>query len=99
MLPSATGTRLDASREAGRTFPRVFDKVKSAFSTADERVLQRKYSSHASDFGIEGNWNSTNRELFRRALNRHVRSSETVPGWFRGDPVYHHYNPGTGLNV
>jgi hypothetical protein len=97
LLKSATDTGLDASRIATQRFPGIFDNVKDAFDIADSQ-LQSKFK-HASDFGVDGNWNSTNRERFRNALNQHIQNSETVVGTYRGNPVYHHYDQSSGLNV
>jgi len=97
LLRSATGTGLDASRTAAQRSPGVFDKVKDAFRTSDAQ-LQSKFK-HAPAFGVDGNWNSVNRERFRQALSRHVQGAETIVGTYRGDRVYHYYNPNTMLNV
>jgi len=101
LLQKATGTGLEASRTAAQRFPGIFDKVKDAFRASDSQ-LQRKFK-HAPAFGVDGNWNSVNRERFRQALNQHVQGSETVVGRYTrlagDDRVYHHYDPGTGLNV
>lgn len=65
-----------------------------------EKQLQKKYDRHATDFGITGNNNSVNRELFRKALIKHMKQQNIICiGTYRNKPVYHYYNPDTHLNV
>jgi len=56
---------------------------------------------HAEDFGVTGNWNNANGQTFRNALEAHIDAPGTspYPGTYRGDPVVHHLDPQTGLNV
>jgi hypothetical protein len=62
--------------------------------------LQRKFK-HAGDFGVAGNYSRANAVEFSRALNQHVNSNtvRAVSGTYRGNPVTHYVDPGTGLNV
>jgi hypothetical protein len=64
------------------------------------RQLQAKFK-HASDFGIDGNWNKLSAVKFNSAINQHVNSAgvRTIIGTYRGNPVIHYVNPSTGLNV
>ena len=62
--------------------------------------LQHEFK-HAIDFGIQGNWNKANGELFNNAIHRHVNNiSNPVTGTYRGTlNVKHYYDPTTGVNV
>jgi RHS repeat-associated protein len=66
-----------------------------------QKSLQHAFSQkHAKDFGITGNWNKANAALLEKALANHMTSSGTIiiKGTYRGNqPVYHFYNPSTGL--
>jgi hypothetical protein len=66
----------------------------------DPQQLQKKFK-HASDFGVSGNYNLANRQVFQDALEGHLDDPGTSPiqGTYRGDPVTRYFNPGTGLNV
>ncbi len=60
--------------------------------------LQHEFK-HASDFGIDGNWNSENGAAFDQALQDHIANApEQIPGTYRGiTPVTHYYDPSTQL--
>ncbi len=62
--------------------------------------LQRKFK-HAGDFGVIGNYSRANAAEFSRALNQHINSDtvKAISGTYRGNPVTHYLDPGTGLNV
>ena len=64
------------------------------------KQLQKKFK-HAADFGIKGNYNPANANLFQQAIKLHVRNPATkmITGSYRGKTVTHFYNPSTGLNV
>jgi hypothetical protein len=64
------------------------------------RQLQKKFKL-AQDFGVNGNYNPTNAQRFEAAMRAHMRESGTkiVHGTYRSNPVVHHVNPRTGLNV
>ncbi|MFB8794878.1 MAG: colicin D domain-containing protein [Microcoleus sp.] len=70
--------------------------VFSAICNFSPRKLQHEYK-HAPDFGITGNWNSTNRALFIKALEDHIQNAPVqIPGTYRGTiPVTHYYDPNT----
>ncbi len=63
------------------------------------RTLQHEFSGHAPDFGVTGNWNSVNADLFQRAIQGHIATaSQQVMGTYRGTmPVTHYYEPATRL--
>jgi len=63
------------------------------------KQLQKKYDAHAKDFGIMGNYNPKNRDLFRKKLIEHMKSTHACLGTYKGHDVYHYYNPDTKLNV
>ncbi|THF63407.1 DUF637 domain-containing protein [Pseudothauera rhizosphaerae] len=56
---------------------------------------------HAKDFGISGNANNKTLSEFGSALQSHVDAAGTraIKGTYRGNPVTHHVDPSTGLNV
>ena len=70
--------------------------VFSAICNFSPRKLQHEYK-HAPDFGITGNWNSTNRALFIKALEDHIQNAPVqIQGTYRGTiPVTHYYDPNT----
>ena len=53
----------------------------------------------AEDFGVEGNYNPANRDLYQKKLIEHMKSTHACLGTYRGHDVYHYYNPKTDLNV
>ena len=56
---------------------------------------------HAKDFGVSGSANNKTLSEFSSALQSHVDAAGTraIQGTYRGNPVTHHLDPGTGLNV
>lgn len=62
--------------------------------------LQSKFK-HAADFGVTGNYSRANAAKFSAALNQHINSSSVtkIAGTYRGNPVTHHLDQSTGLNV
>ncbi len=65
------------------------------------RQLQSKFK-HASDFGVPGNYNPQNGQLFQDALETHIQGANTqrIAGTYRGTQnAVHYYDPSTGLNV
>ncbi len=63
--------------------------------------IQSKFT-HASDFGVTGNWSVANGERFQKALEAHVHGANTTAifGTYRKTiDVIHHFDPTTGLNV
>ena len=67
-------------------------------STFEKKQLQKKFE-HAKDFGVEGNYNPANRDLYQKKLIEHMKSTHACLGTYRGQDVYHYYNPKTDLNV
>ena len=64
----------------------------------DSNQVQSKYK-HAPDFGIDGNYNPVNGQLFQEALIDHMREFEPRPGTYHGREVDHYLDADTGLNV
>ena len=64
------------------------------------KQLQKKFK-HASDFGVEGNYNSKNSEKFQSALESHLTDNGTqkINGTYHKQDVTHYYNQQTGNNV
>ncbi len=60
--------------------------------------LQHEFK-HAPDFGVTGNWNKANRNLFQEALQDHIDSAPIqIQGTYRKNiRVTHYYEPTTGL--
>jgi hypothetical protein len=56
---------------------------------------------HAKDFGVNGNPNNKTLAEFGAAIESHVSAPATkvISGTYRGQPVTHFVDPGTGLNV
>ena len=67
-------------------------------STFEKNQLQKKFN-HAKDFGVEGNFNPANKDLYQRKLIEHMKSTHACLGTYRGRDVYHYYDPRTNLNV
>lgn len=68
--------------------------------TFTEKQLQKKFK-HAADFGIQGNYNKKNAQLFKNAIAQHINNAnvKTISGTYRGNPVNFFVDPSTGLNV
>jgi hypothetical protein len=67
-----------------------------------KKQVEKKFY-HAPAFGVSGNNNGVNRQLFIMAMQAHIDDTETqiIPGTARGlsEPVVHFYNPHTNLVV
>src|SRR3989344_3002553 len=74
--------------------------AKSREISFSERQLQSKYK-HASDFGIEGNYNKENAQRYKHALENFVSSKDTqvIQGTYRGEKGTHFYNEKTGRYI
>lgn len=83
-------------KSLGKEFTKNSSKILN-FST---KQLQAKFK-HAADFGIRDKWNKAAVSKFSSAINQHINSSsvKTLKGTYRGNPVLHHLDPKTGLNV
>lgn len=64
------------------------------------KQLQKKFK-HAKVFGIDGNFNKKNLELFKSEIIQHLRDSKTklIKGVFRNNEVFHHFNAETKINM
>jgi hypothetical protein len=58
-------------------------------------------TKHGDDFGLTGNWNPGRAADASRAIHQHINSPgvRQISGTYRGDPVTHHLDPKTGVNV
>ena len=85
--------QLQATRGAEGAFSRIVGFT--------ERNLQKGFQKHGADFGLKGNWNPGRAGDFSRAVNQHINDPavRAITGTYRGNPVTHFVNPGTGLNV
>jgi len=61
--------------------------------------LQHEFSRHAPDFGVAGQWNTANGELFREAIQDHIAAApQQISGTYRGTiPATHYYDPASSL--
>lgn len=101
------GTSDGAKKSDDRTPEEVRERGGGARELADpppnnfpsDAKVQKKYSAHADDFGVEGNYNKANGEKFRQAVDDHVSDPGTrhIDGYYRGKPAILDYNPETGL--
>ena len=66
----------------------------------DNRQIQKKYK-HATDFGVSGNYNWENAQLFKDKIIEHMKkpSTQIIEGTFKNIEVTHYFDPETGLNV
>jgi len=66
----------------------------------DQSKLQHEFK-HAGDYGISGNWNSLNGELFKQSIFKQISSvSIPIQGYYRGTiAVLHYYDPETGIDT
>ncbi|WP_407635867.1 colicin D domain-containing protein [Pseudodesulfovibrio piezophilus] len=99
-VPAGTTRIARIFQKAASKSDDVIDIAKRSV-TYSEKQLKRKFK-HAGDFGIEGkNYNPSKGERFRKAIDDHVRNTETVEikGTYRGQDVVHYVNPKTGNNV
>ena len=92
-LVASTGSNIQNNGNNGS----YFDQSLNCEFT--NKQLQKKFKDHAWQFGITGNFDSANRELFRKALIKHMNENLICIGTYRGKSVYHYYNPDTNLNV
>lgn len=86
--------------QSGDLFARI--PARSGWSfRADQTQLQAKFK-HARAFGIEGNWNRANAQLFEQALRYHVYNNPNtvrIVGTYRGEAAIHYVDPTTRLHV
>lgn len=90
-LPPIIGAPVNVVRASGQT---------STVLLRTARQLQAKFK-HAAAFGVLGNYSKANAAAFSRALHQHINSTgvRAIEGTYRGNPVTHHLDPLTGLNV
>ena len=64
------------------------------------KQLQKKFK-HAKVFGIDGNFNKKNLEVFKSEIIQHLRNPRTkmIEGIFRNNEVFHHFNTETKINM
>jgi hypothetical protein len=69
--------------------------------TASSKQLQKKFSKHAGDFGMVGNWNKSQAGNFFNALEDHMNAQNVrrIVGTYKRQPAIHYLDPNTGLNV
>ena len=69
--------------------------------TFDKDNLNHEYDGHAKQWGITGNRNNANLEIFKQTLQNHINSSniQVINGTYRGQPAVFYYDPNTNLTV
>lgn len=69
-------------------------------STINNKQIQKKYKQ-VPNFGISGNFNQKNAQLFKDKIIEHMKepSTQIIEGTFKKIEVTHYFNPETGLNV
>jgi hypothetical protein len=74
-------------------------RLKEGFILDDSQILMK--FKHAKDFQVYGKANRKNFELFKDAIERHMRDPGTriINGTFRNEPVIHFFNEGNSLNA
>jgi RHS repeat-associated protein len=74
--------------------------INNAKITIDKPQLQHAFK-HADQFGVFGNANKQTLAQFEAAIISHTKSpsTQTISGTYRGNPVTHHLDTKTGLNV
>lgn len=61
--------------------------------------LQHEWK-HASDFGIDGNWNKANASAYQNAIQNHINNaSDIFKSTYRGEQVYVYINQTSGLGA
>lgn len=101
---TAFGTHLNESPN-NANFPKpnktLFDRHLPEFDCIIEDLQIRQKFKHAKDFGVMGNGNRENYELFKDKIIEHMKDPSTVrkQGIFKQAEVTHFFNPDTGLNV
>ncbi len=85
-------------RAAGTVLARTRDV--GWIRNASRSQLQKKFK-HAEIFGIKGNPNNKTIKAYKKALEDHVRSSDTLvkKGILHKETVTHYYNPKNRINV
>jgi len=98
LLFSLSGPAMGEYSDFGRSS--LAAKTTSDVLLNSTKQLQSKFK-HAADFGVTGTANKANLSKFSSALNQHINSPgvKTIQGTYRGNPVTHHVDPSTGLNV
>jgi len=69
--------------------------------TFGARQLQSKYTKHAGDFGVKGNYNPANRAAFQNALQEHINDPDTqvISGTYRNTQAVDIYYNSTTENM
>jgi hypothetical protein len=103
----ATGLRTDLKKTPNHeNIPREnkarHDRHFAEFNhTLEDSQIQAKFK-HAKDFGVRGNGNRENYELWKDGLIEHMKKDtvKRIEGKFRKNiDVIHYFEEGTGLNV
>ncbi|OWJ64345.1 hypothetical protein BWR60_25070 [Inquilinus limosus] len=92
------GSVANVPRSLGAAATPVTGKVLSF----ERRSVQKAFSEHKKDFGLDGNWNSTKAAELEEKVTAFINSPgvQRIEGKYRGQPGFaHHVDPSTGLNV
>lgn len=71
----------------------------SAFCVFSPKNLPHEFSRHAPDFGVMGQWNTANADLFKQAIQNHIAAApQQIVGTYRGTiAATHYYDPASSL--
>jgi hypothetical protein len=67
----------------------------------DQKQVEKKYNSHATDFGVNDPRGKDGFTKFEQAIQDVTKGSQTlhIDGMYRGDPAIINYNPSSNLVV
>lgn len=108
LVATYTGYNIGSAlrQEANNTDSNNINSNKTNNSTS--KLPQTKYDTsklqhewkHASDFGIEGNWNKANASAYQNAIQNHINNvSDIFKSTYRGEQVYVYINQTSGLGA
>jgi hypothetical protein len=99
-VPGGVGLGIKATREGAEVAVQAAAKGAVDGLGFTRSQLQHAFK-HSKDFGVTGNANNKTLSEFSSALQSHVDAAGTraIQGAYRGNPVTHHVDPSTGLNV
>ena len=77
----------------------IEEKLDISVRSLTESKLQHEFK-HANDFGILGNWNKANGELYKQAVKSHLQQSTNIyRSTYRGQCAYVYINKSTGIGA
>ena len=69
--------------------------------TFSKNNINHEYDKHAYQWGVTGNRNNANLEIFKQTLQKHMNKPnvQVIKGTYRGDPAIFYYEPSTNMTV